>query len=212
MNFETLHNTIRTRFQSQVIANLAGIAPQLLNKTTVSVSSGDDSFNDTTEDLSIFIGNQIIMTGFTESANNGLFTIETVTTDKLSVTASLTTESAGDMVSIKTAIAVQYDNDSAFKKPDNTKWIRFSIRPGESFQAYLGNSRWRTPGIFIAQIFVPLGSGDKEAHEIADVITTSFRGINASNIKYKTPYESFVGRDDAFYQVNVTCDFFNDDT
>jgi len=123
-------------------------------------------------------------------------------------------------------IPTQYDNDGAFVKPTgldgatppgfkarDALWIRFSIRPGESRQVSLGaNSRFRTPGVAIAQIFVPLGLGDKTAWEVADAISSAFRATTVNNsVRFYTPYVSYQGRSGKEWQINVICPFYADD-
>jgi len=84
-----------------------GVTPdgELLAKTTVSVSDVDDSYNDAVEDLSVFkAGQLIVVSGFTEAANNGVKTVVSATEGKMIVEESLTTEALGDTVSIKTVL------------------------------------------------------------------------------------------------------------
>jgi len=111
------------------------------------------------------------------------------------------------------SVVVQYDNDGATEKPNEAKWINFKVLPAQSALMNLGygNRRFRTPGVFVAEINVIQGKGLKEAYELADAITTAFRGETYSNIHYRTPYITSVGKFDRFYQVNVSCEFYFDD-
>jgi len=217
MSYETEFNTIRARFHDNVVANIAGVDPQVAAVITTSVSSVDNSFNDTTETLSVFTKSQtILVSGFTEAANNGLFTIKSVTADKIIVTDALTTEAAGDTITISSAFPVQYDNvsENAFVKPDDSKWARFHIMAGQGAQLTLGATKdHRFPGVAVVQIFIPQGQGDKEAHEIADVIKTYFMSTSDSGVTYRTPYE-LPGRSDTDtgeWQVNVNIPFYFDE-
>lgn len=70
---------------------------------TISASSVDNSFNDSGNGFGSLVANQWIkVTGFTETANNGYFKIVSQTAAKIVVSGgTLTTESAGDSVTIK---------------------------------------------------------------------------------------------------------------
>jgi hypothetical protein len=71
--------------------------------TDISAAASDDSFNSTTTDLSgLLAGNWIKVSGFTETANNGWHQLASDSTSTKIVTNSiLTTESAGDAVSMQ---------------------------------------------------------------------------------------------------------------
>jgi len=211
MGWETADTIIMTRFQTNVVALVDGISPSV-SSTTVSADATDDSFNDATETLSVFkTGQQIVVAGFTESANNGIFTVDSATANKITTTGSLTTEAAGDSVTIKTALAVQYDNDGSFDKPDGVKWVRCTTNGTDAFKA--DTSTYRNPGLMIAQIFVPMGEGSKSANELADIVIAAFRGFGSSGVKFRTPNKAVVGEDAGTgeWQVNVNCPFYFDD-
>jgi hypothetical protein len=210
--WETVHNVIRSRFKAQIMDAAPG--GSIVAKTTVSASSTDNSFNDGTEDLSVFTAGQyILVSGFTEATNNGYFTVVSATANKLVVSgATLTTEAAGDTVSILSALPTQYDNDGAMVKPEGARWCRFSIRPGETLQVETGGtSRYRTSGVAIAQIFEQIGQGDKDHLVIADAIKTAFRAVSASGVRFQTPYHEVIGRQGDEWQVNVVIPFYVDE-
>lgn len=75
----------------------------LASKTTVSAANGDSSFNDSVEDLSVFVADQkILVSGWTSpaEANNGIKTIVSATSNKIVVVESIVTKSAGDSITI----------------------------------------------------------------------------------------------------------------
>lgn len=112
---------------------------------------------------------------------------------------------------IEGGLPTQYDNDGAFEKPDDSRWCRFTVLLGDSFQSELGSARTtRTAGVAIAQVFVPVGQGDAEALDVADGIEPHFRQVTADGVVWKTPRTKTVGRDGAWWQVNVTCPFHAD--
>jgi hypothetical protein len=210
--WEAIANKIRGRFKTEV----ADDAPwgEILAKTTVSASATDNSFNDGTEDLSVFVPRQqILVSGFTESANNGYFTVVSATANKLVVSGgTLVTEAAGDAVTIKSTLPTQYDNDGSFERPESAPWCRFTILQGDTAQVTAGGSkRFRQPGVAIAQVFVPAGEGDKRALELADAIKLAFRSVTAAGVIYRSPSVQNMGRRDGEWQVNVSCPFFADD-
>jgi hypothetical protein len=72
--------------------------------TTISAATADDSFNSSAEFTvtNLKAGDLILVEGFTDSTNNGLFTvIGTPTTSKIQVTANLAVEAVGDTITIR---------------------------------------------------------------------------------------------------------------
>lgn len=87
------------RTDTGVVDAIFSILGLLEKVTTVDVSSVDDSYNDATEDLSIFkVGQKVWVEGFTDGANNGLKTVLTSSANKITVSETLVTEAAGDTV------------------------------------------------------------------------------------------------------------------
>jgi|GEM_PF-2226505 len=68
----------------------------------ISADTTDDSFNCAGSDFATILapGDHITVSGFTEAANNGVFTVVTATNAKITVSENLTTEIAGDAVVI----------------------------------------------------------------------------------------------------------------
>lgn len=117
----------------------------------------------------------------------------------------------GTLVEDTESVTVQYDNQDKVP-PNDALWIRFSVRPGASFQASRGGSTklFRTSGVALAQIFSPLDRGDKEALALADTIASSFRATSVGSVVYETPSVRVIGSDGRAWQVNVECPFFAD--
>jgi hypothetical protein len=114
-------------------------------------------------------------------------------------------------VADKTAgLVVIYDN-APFTDSD-VRWVRFTIKTGDTTQRTIGAQKtYRTIGIAIAQIFVPVDQGDRDALQLADTITAAFRSVTDQGVRYQTPSTKNVGRTDQWWQVNVTCPFFADE-
>lgn len=108
-------------------------------------------------------------------------------------------------------IPTQYDN-LPFDPPQNDEWIRWTNLSGRSFQASLGKSRrWRTPGVAVAQVFVPIETGDDRAMQITDLIEGAFRGVSVNGVTFEETSVSNEGRSDNWYQWNVECSYYFDD-
>lgn len=102
-------------------------------------------------------------------------------------------------------VSILWDNFPG-EPPDRGQWVRLTIQEGISFQAaYSATRLWRTPGVVIVQIFIPAGTGDGEAREIADDVSGIFRGVTDSGVLFKAPYVTRVGLsdDEVWYQLNV---------
>ncbi len=211
MSWATIINTVRTRFQTEIVANYAGSAPQI-SGTDIAANSG--GYTSTTTALNVFTDSpQVIVAGFTEANNNGLKRIKTQAALAMTVVETLTAEIAGDSVTIKTALPVQYDNDAAFVTPDNRLWVRFTVLPASCNWLEIGASRtMRDAMLAIAQIFAPLGQGDSTARALADTIATAFRGVTASSVVYGLPFIGVDGMVNAWHQINVNIPFHVDTT
>jgi len=111
------------------------------------------------------------------------------------------------------SIDVAYEN-SPLKLPANEskKWIRVIILWNDQQQVGMGSvRRWRQEGILVAEIRVPLKQGDSDARELADVITTAFRGVSFNSITFRSPQPRRVGRVGSWWQFNVSCPFYIDE-
>jgi len=73
------------------------------------------------------------------------------------------------------SLPTQYDNDPT--EPDKTGlWCRLTINYGETMQKSIGApgaNVHRTVGVITAQLFSPVGEGDKALLEMADNIKTA---------------------------------------
>jgi len=106
-----------------------------------------------------------------------------------------------------------YDNESEEKPnfPDDL-WTRVAIRHGEKSQVQLGEKRtWRNIGLLFVQIFVKTGTGSQQSMNLADRVSSYFKGVSVDGVTYKTPSVFHVGSSDGYYQMNVQCPFYADD-
>lgn len=110
----------------------------IANTTVISASTGvdasttDDSFNSSAAFADVLqLGDLITVSGFTESANNGEFRVISATTSKIVVDANLTTEAAGDSITISRhnlypeapdAPAAYVPTDYVLWTYDGTRW------------------------------------------------------------------------------------------
>lgn len=111
------------------------------------------------------------------------------------------------LVEVPLSLEVVYDNGPD-PHEDAKTWARFSVKPGPSNLAELGDVRtYRTVGVAIASLYQPVETGDDEIQQIAKTIVPLFRGLTAGGVKYLVPSVTVVGRDRSWWQVNVTCPF-----
>lgn len=94
-----------------------------------------------------------------------------------------------------------------FDPASDIGWVRVAVLPGDSFQASIsgGTKRWRTPGLFDIQVFIPAGTDEEVAVAIADDVVTSLRGVTISDVVLQAASITVVGIDPtgAWYQINV---------
>lgn len=110
------------------------------------------------------------------------------------------------------SVTVLYDN-APFTPPDNARWVAWSIREATADQVELGSDkRFRIRGTAIANIYVPIRDGDESALELADAIDAAFKSVTVSDVTYQTPTVNTIGLTGDWWQVNVICPWFADQT
>lgn len=119
------------------------------------------------------------------------------------------------LIATAQSLATQYDNQD-YTLPDATMWCRLTVLPGESAQVSIGapaSRRFRTAGVMTAQLFGPLGLGDKALLAMADQIVSAFRAVTVSGVTFETPSIINRGRNNQqnVWQVNVECPFRTDE-
>lgn len=91
---------------------------------------------------------------------------------------------------------------------DDAAWARLTINYGDSRLLEIGaRPSYRTIGSAIAQLFYPVETGDGDALEAADVVSSAFRRVTVTGVKFLVPSVKSVGRTEKWWQVNVTCPF-----
>lgn len=89
-----------------------------------------------------------------------------------------------------------------------SEWVRVNILNPDGKQISLGsNPYYRYIGLLIFQIFIKPNTGSGRAMEIADQITTLFRGLTISGMTFKPPVIDPVGESGGWYQHNVSTQF-----
>jgi len=71
--------------------------------------------------------------------------------------------------------------------------------------------RFRRVGVMVVQIFVPAGSGDGTARELADSVADIFQGRTVSGVIFRGTGLTRVGIDGAWVQYNASTPYQADD-
>lgn len=101
--------------------------------------------------------------------------------------------------------------NAPFTTPEDDIWVRLTVTKGRGINIAAGyNGLFRTPGVFIVDIFAPKGSGDREANEIAGQVDDLYRKQFFDNIRADETQVDSLGEEDAWYQTQVSV-FFNYD-
>lgn len=120
-----------------------------------------------------------------------------------------------------TGFVVDYENvapedgvDIPPKTP--TPWARASLRHATggqtSLSGGLGKRTYTRTGVFIVQIFVPLGENLSEAQQLAKVVVDAFDGkASPRAVWYRNVRVNEIGSDGDWFQVNVLVDFTYDE-
>lgn len=85
-----------------------------------------------------------------------------------------------------------------FDPPKNAPWVRLTVLTGEEVQRAMGKYRlYRRTGFVDIGIFVPVGSGDGLAKELADRVAAIYRGRTVGNIVFRGVSLNYAGPDGA---------------
>lgn len=115
-----------------------------------------------------------------------------------------------DRVAAPNSILTEYD-DQPLDPPVGGRWVRFTVIPGEAERIRCASvSNYRMVGLAVAQVFVPLDVGDRQALEIADLIDEGLRFSGRNGVTFQAPTVIAVGASDSWWQVNVSIPFFAD--
>jgi len=109
------------------------------------------------------------------------------------------------------SLSVQHDN-MEYAKPENQLWCRFTILTGGKNRRSIGSavSRYRNFGIATAQLFSPIGLGEKVQMTLADLINDTFISVAVDGVIFQTPKIIKMGRIGSEWQINVDCPFYFD--
>jgi len=105
-----------------------------------------------------------------------------------------------------------YESDGSIISSTEDPYVALNIRPGNSQQASIGKRTWRNPGSIIVQVFVPEGTGDVRANEIAEAVAGALRGQTVDGVRFAaTSPPQFVAQDGGWWQTNVVTQFEYDE-
>lgn len=107
-----------------------------------------------------------------------------------------------------TGVPIAWVNDN-FQIPNNSPWIRPTIKIPSTEVAELGNNGMGLRnGLLMIQIFDKSGNRTKTANGLADKLETLFRRKDVGNIWFDEPTSNPIGNDpNGYYQIMFTCDF-----
>lgn len=89
--------------------------------------------------------------------------------------------------------------DVDYNPPKNITWVRLNVLPGDQRQVGLGRvRRFRRIGTVLVQIFVPAGSGDGLAKELADSVANIFMGRTVNGVIFRGTSVDRLGVDGAW--------------
>lgn len=90
-------------------------------------------------------------------------------------------------------------SDVEYEPTEGDAWVRLTVISGEQRQVGNGNfRRFRRTGVVAVSIFLPAGSGDGQAQEIADAVANIFMGRTVNGVIFRGTGLTRVGRDGAW--------------
>jgi len=112
------------------------------------------------------------------------------------------------LVATPEALGVAWQNNP-YTPSVGSEWAMLTILPGEQVVAeHVGAEfNYRTPGVLMVRLFVPIQAGDARLRELADVVVTNFRAVRDRGVLFRTPAAGAGSRQGAWWTVNVECPF-----
>jgi hypothetical protein len=103
------------------------------------------------------------------------------------------------------------DNEK-FDPPDETEWVRLSIRHTASTQETLGppgERKFLRTGSAFVQVFTPVGTGTKLTRQLAEQARNTFEGLQltGTDIRFLDVIVREIGPDGTWYQTTVEAVF-----
>lgn len=111
---------------------------------------------------------------------------------------------------------IQYPNQKSEPYDEDTDAGKVNLTElaEQGQQVGLGLRRHRYPGIAVAQLFVPLLTGNGAINTKASALVAAFRAVSLTDITFTTSWADPIGRtpNGKWYQVNVNIPFYFDST
>lgn len=117
-----------------------------------------------------------------------------------------------------TGVQVTFEN-MAFASDVYTEWVRSTIQFGDSLLRALSSNCYRVAGIHIFEIYVRPATGSARIHELADTLTSLFKGAKIApvivetspTVYYLAPTLSkFFAERTGWVSAQLTCPFYYD--
>jgi len=111
---------------------------------------------------------------------------------------------------------VKWDDVPGQKPTGEVTWARVIVRHASGNQSTLssgtGIRRFRRTGLFMAQIFTPIGDGSVAEYSVSQSVVNAYQSAQNDNLWFRNVQMREVGSaDGAFAQTNVLADFIYDD-
>lgn len=90
-----------------------------------------------------------------------------------------------------------------FEPQPREAWVRLTILDSAGRQVATAPPRFRRSGVVVVQVFVPDGTGDAAAREIADEVARVFQGSTIDGVRFGASSIEHVGPDGGWFQLNV---------
>ncbi len=95
--------------------------------------------------------------------------------------------------------------------PGSAAYIEPFVNNQEAFNADIAPAkRVRHPGLLTVNVRVPINEGNGAALEIADAVVTIYRNAKFSGITFRAPTVRDIGKEAAWYRVQVDCPYWRD--
>lgn len=111
------------------------------------------------------------------------------------------------LIAVAFPLLTEFDNGPEVSPKADQSSARLRILGGESPQVAVPGV-FRTLGLAVAEIFVPVGSGAPPTRRIVDAVKTAFQGTAADGVTYVTASAEQIGLADGRYQTNINISYY----
>lgn len=95
-----------------------------------------------------------------------------------------------------------------FNQPNATKWLRAAVISQDANNTQAGGYWMRYDGLFVVDIFYPIGNDTIPQLEDAETIQALYQNLRISGVNCQSAIIEEIGAEDSWHHVQINIDFY----